>query len=158
MHFSTDVNKINKSKWLLCAGSLQSLRWLNLIFSFYSEISSLHDIFTRVLRIESSSPVPSHTISTFVSCNDSGRHNNRGGNRGGFNGSRGSQHSREAIPTYDSGRIICYYCREPRHTKKTCLKLQNKNQRSQIAHMAIEASFDKGILISADTYAQFIQY
>ncbi|KAG8637829.1 hypothetical protein MANES_15G168650v8, partial [Manihot esculenta] len=111
-----------------------------------SEISSLHDVFTRVLRTES--PIPSHPTSALVSRNDSGRHNNRGG----------SQHSREIGPTSDSGGIICYYCREPEHTKKTCQKLQNKNQRTQMAHMAVDAPSDKGILISEDEYAQFTQY
>ncbi|KAG8654862.1 hypothetical protein MANES_05G187732v8 [Manihot esculenta] len=92
---------------------------------FDSETASLHDVFTRVLRIES--PIPSHTTSALVSHNDSGRQNNRGGHREGFNDGRGSKHPREAVSTSDSGGIICYYCREPRHTKKTCLKLQNKN-------------------------------
>ncbi|KAG8661786.1 hypothetical protein MANES_01G039012v8 [Manihot esculenta] len=121
-----------------------------------SEISSLHDVFTRVLRTES--PIPSHPTSALVSRNDSGRHNNRGGQRGGFNAGKRSQHSGEIGPTSDSGGIICYYCREPGHTKKTCQKLQNKNQRTQMAHMAVDAPSDKGILISEDEYAQFTQY
>ncbi|KAG8641092.1 hypothetical protein MANES_13G105340v8 [Manihot esculenta] len=123
-----------------------------------SEISSLHEVFTRILLTESSSPVLSHTTSVFVSRNDSGRQNNGDGNRGAFNGSRGSQHPEEAVPTFDSGGIICYYYHEPEHTKKTCLKLQNNNQCSQMAHMAVEASPDQRILIVADVYVQFSQY
>ncbi|KAG8649175.1 hypothetical protein MANES_08G072166v8 [Manihot esculenta] len=92
-----------------------------------SEMSLLYDAFTRVLRIKSSSLVPSHTTNILVRHNDSGRQNNRGGNRRGFNGSRGSQHPGEAVPTSNSSGIICYYCREPGHTKNTCMKLQNKN-------------------------------
>ncbi|KAG8640779.1 hypothetical protein MANES_13G079525v8 [Manihot esculenta] len=90
-----------------------------------SEISSLHDVFTKVLRTES--PIPSHPTSALVSRNDSARQNNRGGQRGGFKGGKRSQRSGETGSTSDSGGIICYYCREPGHTKKTCQKLQNKN-------------------------------
>ncbi|KAG8633424.1 hypothetical protein MANES_18G104116v8 [Manihot esculenta] len=83
-----------------------------------SEISSLHDVFTRILRTES--PIPSHPTSALVSRNDSGKQNNRGGQRGGFNGGKRSQHFGETGSTSDSGGIICYYCSEPGHTKKTC--------------------------------------
>ncbi|KAG8636917.1 hypothetical protein MANES_15G058801v8 [Manihot esculenta] len=123
---------------------------------FDSKISSLHYVFTKVLRTES--PIPSHTTSALVSRNDNGRHDNKSGHRRGFNGGRRSQRLGKVVPTSDSGGIICYYCREPGHTKKTCLKLQNKNQCSQMTHMAVEASPDQGILISADEYAQFTQY
>ncbi|KAG8650815.1 hypothetical protein MANES_07G072314v8 [Manihot esculenta] len=71
-----------------------------------SEISSLHDVFTRVLRTES--PIPSHPTSALVSRNDSGRQNNRGGQRGGFNAGKRSQHSGETGPTSDSGGIILH--------------------------------------------------
>ncbi|KAG8646402.1 hypothetical protein MANES_09G001301v8 [Manihot esculenta] len=110
----------------------------------------------KVLHTES--PIPSHPTSALVSRNDSGRQNNRGGQRGGFNAGKRSQHSGETGPTSDSGGIICYYCREPEYTKKTCQKLQNKNQRTQMAHMAVDAPSDQGILISEDEYAQFTQY
>ncbi|XP_043804792.1 reticulon-4-interacting protein 1 homolog, mitochondrial isoform X2 [Manihot esculenta] len=109
-----------------------------------------------VLRTES--PSLSHTPSALVSRNDNGKQHNRHGHSGGFNGGRGSQRPGEAVPTSDSGGIICYYCREPRHTKKTCQKLQNKNQRSQMVHTAVEASSDQGILISVDEYTHFTQY
>ncbi|KAG8652889.1 hypothetical protein MANES_06G147450v8 [Manihot esculenta] len=72
-----------------------------------SEISSLHDVFTRVLHTES--PSPSDTPSALVSYNDSGRHNNRGRHRGSFNGGRRSQRPGETVSTSDSGGIICYY-------------------------------------------------
>ncbi|KAG8661154.1 hypothetical protein MANES_02G211261v8 [Manihot esculenta] len=107
---------------------------------FDSEISLLHDVFTRVLHTES--PIPSHPIGALVSRNDSGRQNNRGRQREGFNDCKGSQRSGKIGSTSDSGGIICYYCHEPGHTKKTCHKLHNKNERTQMAHMAVEASSD----------------
>ncbi|XP_043804793.1 reticulon-4-interacting protein 1 homolog, mitochondrial isoform X4 [Manihot esculenta] len=115
-----------------------------------------HQLHMWVLRTES--PSLSHTPSALVSRNDNGKQHNRHGHSGGFNGGRGSQRPGEAVPTSDSGGIICYYCREPRHTKKTCQKLQNKNQRSQMVHTAVEASSDQGILISVDEYTHFTQY
>ncbi|OAY46831.2 hypothetical protein MANES_06G030066v8 [Manihot esculenta] len=62
-----------------------------------SEISLLHDVFARVLCTES--PTSSHSTSALVSRNDSGQQNNRGGQRGGFNGVKGSQRSWETGST-----------------------------------------------------------
>ena len=35
-----------------------------------------------------------------------------------------------------SGGVECYYCNKPRHTRRECRKLLNRNQRFQSAHVA----------------------
>ncbi|KAG8632596.1 hypothetical protein MANES_18G035550v8 [Manihot esculenta] len=124
--FSTDVKTLQAQREQMAvmrflAGLSPEFETVKSQIIFDSEISSLHDVFTGMLHTES--PILSHTTSALVSCNDSGRRNDRGGHRGGFNGGRGFQCPGKVVPTFDSSGIICYYCREPEHTKKTCLKL-----------------------------------
>ncbi|XP_021676549.2 uncharacterized protein LOC110661992 [Hevea brasiliensis] len=123
-----------------------------------SEISSLHDTFTRVLRTESTQ-LPQTTSGALVSQNMNGQQRNKGGN----SSNRSNQHNGETNSNLDSKGVICYYCHEPDHTKYNCLKLQRKNQRSQMANMAIDESTvapssGKTVLISVEEYAQFFQY
>lgn len=106
------------------------------------------------------SQIPPHTTSALINRNDTSRTSNRGGNRESSNDGRGYRRLEDAVPNIDTNGIICYYYCEPEHTKKTFLKLQNKNQCSQMAHIAVDialviSSLDKGILIFVDEYAQF---
>ncbi|XP_057996481.1 uncharacterized protein LOC131175824 [Hevea brasiliensis] len=123
-----------------------------------SEIFSLHDTFTRVLRIESTySPQP--TNGALISRNISGQQ----GYRGGITNHRNNQRNVEASSNQNSGGIICYYCHEPGHTKRNCLKLQRKNQQSQVANMVTEnstvsSSLEKTVSVSVEEFAQFSQY
>ena len=115
-----------------------------------SEITSLQDIFTRVLRTESTPSVQSS--SALVSQNhDTGRSYNRSNNRGGGSNYRENR-------SQESGGIVCYYCHEPGHTKRTCRKLQNKTQKPQSAHVAATDTSEKKVMISADEFAKFSQY
>ncbi|XP_028755622.1 uncharacterized protein LOC114714996 isoform X1 [Neltuma alba] len=77
---------------------------------------------------------------------------NRGGpTRGG---------SKQGGAPSDSSGVVCYYCKEPGHTKRTCRKLQNKQQRNNSAHVATQASAHMAtqasdtVTISAAEYAQ----
>ncbi|XP_058000287.1 uncharacterized protein LOC131178725 [Hevea brasiliensis] len=126
-----------------------------------SEISSLHETFTRVLCTESTqSSQPAS--SALISRNPNGQQDNRKGSRGGITGNRSNQRNGEASSNKDSRGVICYYCHEPSHTKYNCPQLQRKNQRSQMANMAAEnstvSSSEKTILVSAEDFAQFSQY
>ena len=69
------------------------------------DISSLHDTFNKVLRIEISQPFPP-TQGAFVNHNDTRR---QGLNRGGNNGNKNNQNGGEVFPSRDSG-VVCYYC------------------------------------------------
>ncbi|XP_075076753.1 uncharacterized protein LOC142163374 [Nicotiana tabacum] len=88
-------------------------------------ISSLKEAFTRVLRTEKSHPGPTATIDSgaLLSCVQKNRsHSNR--NR--------SSDSRDL----KQGEVECFYCHELGHTIRYCVKLQNKNKRSQYANIA----------------------
>ncbi|KAK3027217.1 hypothetical protein RJ639_040806 [Escallonia herrerae] len=78
--------------------------------------------------------------------------NNRGdrgsGDRGGHNGG--------------TSEIVCYYCKEPGHTKRYCKKLQNRNQRAQTTTATVVATSSsspgKTVTISVDEYAKLSQH
>ena len=114
------------------------------------EISSLQETFTRILRTENQlSVAPSHPTSALVSQNTARSSIYR---KGGDN-----------IRGHDSGGVVCYYCHEPGHTKRTCKKLQNRNPRKHLAHIASTNSTEcssskKTISVSADEFAKFTQY
>ena len=120
------------------------------------EISSLQETFTRILRTENSVSIgltPSQPNSALISRTDPGRLSNR---RGGSTSSRDNR-------SQDSGGVVCYYCHEPGHTKRTCRKLQNRNQKNPSAHIAStnatsDSSSEKTVTISADELAKFSQY
>ncbi|KAL6313651.1 hypothetical protein AAG906_010069 [Vitis piasezkii] len=119
-----------------------------------SEIGSLQEVFSRILRTEGTSSIQ-QTNNVLVAkggSNDTGRKSN---NRGGSKTSDSYNN--------DSSNIVCYYCHEPGHTKKYCKKLQNRNQRNQIANVATasstsSSSSDKTVMVSADEFAKFSQY
>ena len=90
------------------------------------DISSLQEVFSRVLRTEN---VPSSQHTNVLAAKggnaeNARRVNNRGGNRAFVN--RGN----------DSSAIVCFYCHEVSHTKKNCKKLQNRNRRNQTTNVA----------------------
>lgn len=65
-------------------------------------------------------------------------------------------------------KLVCYYCDEPGHTRRTCWKLNGKpQQQAQVANIATQginhvsamsSSNDKSVLVSADEFACFTQY
>ncbi|XAR65843.1 hypothetical protein NMG60_11011814 [Bertholletia excelsa] len=108
-----------------------------------SEISSLHDTFTRVLSTKSSQSTHPTTmlLSITMAMDDKSNQENRGKN----------------------GNKVSYYCQELGHTKHTWRKLQNKSQCTQMANMTtkestVSPSLEKTILVYAEEYAQFSQY
>ncbi|XP_028803234.1 uncharacterized protein LOC114758349 [Neltuma alba] len=107
-----------------------------------ADIPSLEEAFSRVLRTEqnpSSAPIP--PTSALLS---QGQNDNRGlPSRSGPKPGGGNQEPKE---------VICYYCKELGHTKRTCRKLQNKQQRQSSAHVATTTS--DMVTISAAEYAQ----
>ncbi|KAK3019401.1 hypothetical protein RJ639_004651 [Escallonia herrerae] len=114
-----------------------------------TDITSLQEAFNGVLRTESTS---SNQQSSVLVANrgresEAGRMNNnrggkRGGDRGGHNGG--------------TSEIVCYYCKEPRHTKHYCKKLQNRNQRAWTTTAIVAAtsssSPEKTVTISVDDF------
>ena len=112
------------------------------------EISSLQQTFNRILHTENQLFVaPSHPTSALVSQNTTRSSIYR---KGGDN-----------IRGQHSGEVVCYYCHEPGHTKRTCKKLQNRNPRKPFAHIAsnnFSSSSEKTITVSADEFAKFTQY
>ena len=119
-----------------------------------SEIGSLQEVFSRILRTESTSSIQ-QTNNVLVAkggSNDTGRKSNN----------RGESKTSDSYNN-DSSNIVCYYCHELDHTKKYCKKLQNHNQRNQIANVATasntsSSSSDKTVMVSADEFAKFSQY
>src|SRR5262249_18859100 len=94
------------------------------------EIPSLHKAFTRILRIDNSTSAATNfqSQSAFVSHNFGkaiGLRNNL--RNEGPNGQRNQ----------DIGSIVCYYCHELGHTKRTCRKLHNKSQKSHSARVVV---------------------
>ncbi|XP_034899590.1 uncharacterized protein [Populus alba] len=135
-----------------------------------SEITTLHDNFTRILRSEGSRSAPLIT-STLVSrgtLNEVGR---------GSRDSRGNRKNTGFQGSWSSGGLgrnaghnkpVCYYCDELGHTRRTCWKLHGKpQQQAQVANIAtqginlvstVSSSNDKFVLVSADEFSHFTQY
>nr|XP_016507431.1 PREDICTED: uncharacterized protein LOC107825109 [Nicotiana tabacum] len=88
-------------------------------------ISSLKEAFTRVLRTEKSHPGPTATI-------DSGALLSRVQKDRSHSNRNRSSDSRDL----KQGEVECFYCHELGHTIRYCVKLQNKNKRSQYANIA----------------------
>ncbi|KAL5741578.1 hypothetical protein ACOSP7_028310 [Xanthoceras sorbifolium] len=118
-----------------------------------SEISSLNEVFSRVLRTEGTPPVLLSGALVSRSHNyEPGRSTSQSGNKGG--GSQGFETRQQ-----DSGGIVCHYCHKPGHMKRDCRKLQYKNQKAHSAHVASTNDHsEKSVLISADEFAKFSQY
>ncbi|KAK3015718.1 hypothetical protein RJ639_005918 [Escallonia herrerae] len=111
-------------------------------------ITSLQEVFSRVLRTESTF---SNQQSSVLVANRGGWSNNRG-DRGG--GGRGGHNE-------GTSEIVCYYYKKPRHTKRYCKKLQNRNQRVQTSTAIVAAtsslSSEKTVTISVDEYTKLAQ-
>ena len=126
-----------------------------------SKISYLQDVFTRVLRIESTVSVPlslqpNSALVSRSNVNKPRRPYNRNNNRGGgsSNSDNRSQNSRG---------VVCYYCHELGHTKCTYGKLQNQSQKPHLAHVAAtkalpSSSSKKTIMVFAEEFAKFSNY
>src|SRR5262249_30820957 len=118
-----------------------------------AEITSLHEVFTRVLRTENSAPATPYvqSQSALVIRNmrtGIGQSYHRKNHK---NGDPSSQQNHNL----DTGGIVCYYCHELGHTKRTCRKLHNKTQKSHSAHVVVTTaapfpSFEPTVTISAD--------
>ncbi|KAK2990759.1 hypothetical protein RJ640_003827 [Escallonia rubra] len=116
-----------------------------------TDITSLQEVFSRV---ECSAQSPLHLISKTVFLllteeggSEAGKRNNNRGDRGG--GDRGGHNG-------GTSEIVCYYCKEPGHTKRYCKKLQNRNQRAQTTTATVAAtsssSSEKTVTISVDDF------
>lgn len=107
-----------------------------------AQLPSLEEAFSRVLRTERTSlPAPIEPTSALLShsqTDNRGPPNHRGSTPRG--------------PNQGAKDVICYYCKEPGHTKRTCRKLQNKQNRQNSAHVA--ATANDTVTISAAEYAQ----
>ncbi|KAK1384151.1 hypothetical protein POM88_021886 [Heracleum sosnowskyi] len=104
-----------------------------------SEISSLQDVFIRVLCTKSPSPPVLVLSGALVSQNNyysSGRSINQNRNKG--------------VGSQNSSGIVCNYCRKPGHTKLECKKLQYKNQQRVANVMSTTNASEKSVLISSD--------
>ncbi|CAM8937083.1 unnamed protein product [Rhodiola kirilowii] len=65
---------------------------------------------------------------------------------------------RDVKGTEERGKVVCYYCHEPGHTKRTCVQLQNKLKRNQFAHAAVasdSSSSTPTYTLTAEEYAKF---
>ncbi|KAK3008087.1 hypothetical protein RJ639_013614 [Escallonia herrerae] len=120
-----------------------------------TDITSLQEVFSRVLRTESTS---SNQQSSILVANigrgsEAGRMNNNRGDRG--SGDRGGHNG-------GTSEIVCYYCKERGHTKRYCKKLQNRNQRAQTTTATVAATSSsspgKTVTISVDEYAKLSQH
>ena len=108
------------------------------------EISSLQDVFSRVLRTENTQSVQSSSALVGL-----GKQQYKGGGKG--------------IDTRGQNAevVVCHYCHKPGHMKRDCKKLQYRNQRTQSAHIASTndaINHEKSVTISADEFAKFSQY
>ena len=69
------------------------------------------------------------------------------------------EHKNRGDNVAKNNEIVCYYCKEPGHTKRYCRKLQSRNQRTQSITTNVAAisstSSQKTVTISADEYAQY---
>ncbi|RVW51817.1 Retrovirus-related Pol polyprotein from transposon TNT 1-94 [Vitis vinifera] len=119
-----------------------------------SDIGSLQEVFSRVLRTEnvSSSQHTNVLVAKGENAKNARRVNNRGGNRAFEN--RGN----------DSSTIVCFYCHGAGHTKKNCRKLQNRNRRIQTANVAtsdtatFSDSSNKIVTMTAEEFSKYSQY
>ncbi|KAK2970062.1 hypothetical protein RJ640_006535 [Escallonia rubra] len=100
---------------------------------FGTDITSLQEVFSRVLRTEStfSNQQSSVLVANRGRGSEAGRMNNNRGDRGG--GDRGGHNG-------GTSEIMCYYCKEPGHTKRYCKKLRNRNQRAQTTTATVAAT------------------
>ncbi|KAK3025978.1 hypothetical protein RJ639_040952 [Escallonia herrerae] len=120
-----------------------------------TDITSLQEVFSRVLRTESTSSnqQSSVLVANIGRGSEAGRTNNNRGDRG--SGDRGGHNG-------GTSEIVCYYCKEPGHTKRYCKKLQNRNQRAQTTTATIAATSSsspgKTVTISVDEYAKLSQH
>ncbi|RVX07744.1 Retrovirus-related Pol polyprotein from transposon RE1 [Vitis vinifera] len=119
-----------------------------------SDIGSLQEVFSRVLRTEnvSSSQHTNVLVAKGENAENARRVTNRGGNRAFEN--RGN----------DSSTIVCFYCHEAGHTKKNCRKLQNRNRRIQTVNVAtsdtatFSDSSNKIVTMTAEEFSKYSQY
>ncbi|KAK3028106.1 hypothetical protein RJ639_039800 [Escallonia herrerae] len=120
-----------------------------------TDITSLQEVFSRVLRTESTSSnqQSSVLVANIGRGSEAGRMNNNRGDRG--SGDRGGHNG-------GTSEIVCYYCKESGHTKRYCKKLQNRNQRAQTTTATVAAtsssSPEKTVTISVDEYAKLSQH
>ena len=89
------------------------------------EISSLQETFSRLLHTKIS---PSIQISNALVSKNS-------------NYEPVKQQTKSSGSTLEpsgqsSGGVVCYYYHKPRHTRRECRKLQNRNRRFQSTHVA----------------------
>ena len=117
------------------------------------EISSLQDVYSRVLRTEGTSPTPSIPYSgALVSRNndyETRRSHDRSSSKGG--GSNGNETRAQG-----SGGVVCHYCHHPRNLKRGCRKLQYKTQKAHSAYIASTTdTSEKSVFISANEFAKF---
>ena len=118
-----------------------------------SDISSLHDVFSRVLRTETASSTP------LTSALVSRRHGNAPGRSFPSSGQQGGYPQVSDNRTSDSKGIFCNYCKKPGHTKFECRKLQFKNQQKQFANVASTGDASESpVVISADEFAKYSLY
>ncbi|XP_062090704.1 retrovirus-related Pol polyprotein from transposon RE1 isoform X1 [Humulus lupulus] len=117
-----------------------------------SDVSSLQDVFSRVLRTETT---PSVSLNSALV-----GHNNHAPWRNSTpSGSKGGNSQRPDNRTPESGSIMCNYCKKPGHTKFECKKLQFKNQQKHYANVANTSDApDRSVTISADEFAKFSRY
>ncbi|KAB5534418.1 hypothetical protein DKX38_017504 [Salix brachista] len=115
-----------------------------------------------------SAPIITSALVSRGTSNEAGRgsHDSRGSRRNtGFQGSwSGGGLGRNT----GHNKLVCYYCDEPCHTRRTCWKLNGKpQQQAQVANIATQginhvsamsSSNDKSVLVSVDEFACFTQY
>ncbi|KAL6311472.1 hypothetical protein AAG906_012053 [Vitis piasezkii] len=119
-----------------------------------SNIGSLQEVFSRVLRTEnvSSSRHTNVLVAKGGNAENARRVNNRGKNRAFEN--RGN----------DSSTIVCFYYHEAGHTKKNYRKLQNRNRRIQTTNVTtfdtatFSDSSDKIVTMTTEEFAKYSQY
>ncbi|OIT19193.1 hypothetical protein A4A49_44137, partial [Nicotiana attenuata] len=124
-----------------------------------SDITSLKDIFSQVLRTEST---PSIQQTNVLVAKGEGRNDAKRWNN---NNDAGKWSNNNDAGRWNSNKerdndIICRYCKEPGHMKRNYKKLQIHNQRTQTANVAAasNSSSEKTITIPADEYAKLSQY
>ena len=122
-----------------------------------SEISSFEDVFGRVLRTESTAFAPPlsqpNSLVSRSNVNEPGHSYSRNNNRGGSTINSDNQ-------SQNLGGVVCYYCHEPGHTKRTCKKLQIRSQKPHSAYVAAtnalpSSSSEKTIMVSAEKFVKF---
>ncbi|KAH0685468.1 hypothetical protein KY290_016738 [Solanum tuberosum] len=151
-----------------------------------SENTSLNDVFSRVLRTEST---PAHqqtnvlggrnNVGRWNNNNDARKwNNNKDGEKWNHNNDAGKRnHNNDAgmwnnnnndgvwnnnkEGNNDAGRWnndnTCRYYKEPGHIRRNCKKLQNRNQQTQTI-TAATSSLPSTVTISADEYARLTKY